>query len=227
ALDFIAAAQNPDEGGWRYAPRRGSDTSVSGWQLMALKSGELAGLKVPRECYARVALWLDHAQIGTGQGLRYTYMPGAENPALRGASTVMTAEALLMRQYTGWRRDHPEMVAGARWIEQNLPQFGTASREHPTGDRNAYYWYYGTQVMFQMQGRYWQAWNARLRPLLIESQATDGPLAGSWDPVYPLPDRYGYMVGRLYVTALHLLVLEVYYRHLPIYQTLEESPAGR
>lgn len=227
ALDFIAAAQNPDEGGWRYAPGRGSDTSVSGWQLMALKSGELAGLKVPRDCYSRVALWLDHAQIASAQGSRYVYMPRAENPALRSASTVMTAEALLMRQYMGWRRDHPEMIAGAQWIEQNLPQFGTATRDHPTGDRNAYYWYYGTQVMFQMQGRYWQAWNARLRPLLIESQATDGQFAGSWDPVYPLPDRYGYMVGRLYVTALHLLVLEVYYRHLPIYQTLGEAPAGR
>ena len=124
-------------------------------------------------------------------------------------------------------RDHPEMIAGAQWIEQNLPQFGTSTQEHPTGDRNAYYWYYGTQIMFQMQGRYWQDWNARLRPLLLESQTTSGELAGSWDPVYPLPDRYGYMVGRLYVTTLHLLVLEVYYRHLPIYQTLEQAPAGR
>ncbi len=84
--------------------------------------------------------------------------------------------------------------------------------------RDAYYWYYATQVMFQVQGDAWNAWNERLRGLLINSQAQSGALAGSWDNRAPLPDRWGLEGGRLYLTAMHLLMLEVYYRHLPLYQ---------
>ena len=36
ALNFIMRAQDPGNGGWRYQPRKGGDTSVLGWQVMAL-----------------------------------------------------------------------------------------------------------------------------------------------------------------------------------------------
>jgi hypothetical protein len=113
-------------------------------------------------------------------------------------------------------------VAGADYLKQNLPTIGT--RQAP--QRDAYYWYYATQVMFQMQGDHWQAWNNHLRPLLVDSQVQQGPLAGSWDPKGAVADRWGVEGGRLYVTAMHLLMLEVYYRHLPLYQTLTGEPAA-
>src|SRR5678815_761426 len=62
AVNFIVAAQNKDLGGWRYAPKVGTDTSVTGWMMMALKSGELAGLEVPSETYQRVSKFLDSAE---------------------------------------------------------------------------------------------------------------------------------------------------------------------
>ncbi|HUY34354.1 MAG TPA: hypothetical protein VMV69_16530 [Pirellulales bacterium] len=217
ALSFIAAAQSPTEGGWRYAPRQGSDTSVSGWQLMALKSGELAGLQVSPECYQRVTAWLDGAQAQANPAV-YVYRPKAKQPHQRAPSRVMTAEALLMRQYLGWRRDNPSMQAGADYLRANLPQWGTANDRR----RDAYYWYYATQVMFQVGGPHWEEWNGRLRALLIESQAPEGPLGGSWQPRGATPDRWGREGGRIYVTAMHLLMLEVYYRHLPLYQNLQE-----
>ena len=55
ALDFIIASQHPTYGGWRYAPGDTPDLSVSGWQLMALRSGQLAGLDVPPETIAGVS----------------------------------------------------------------------------------------------------------------------------------------------------------------------------
>lgn len=219
ALDFIVAAQNPTEGGWRYAPRLGSDTSVSGWQLMALKSGELAGLHAPSETYQRVQTWLDGAQ-GQANPALYVYRPKAKQDHQRLPSRVMTAEALLMRQYLGWKRDNATMVAGADYLLGQLPQWTASGAE-----RDAYYWYYGTQFMFQMGGRHWQQWNERLRPLLVDSQQTTGPFAGSWDPRGDTPDRWGREAGRLYITAMHLLMLEVYYRHLPLYRNLDGAGA--
>ena len=115
----------------------------------------------------------------------------------------MTAEALLMRQYLGWRRDHPEMIAGGQLAaHQNLPQYGTATdvaaqrrsqrlllvlrHAGHVPDAGALLATSGTRGC----GRC--CWKARRQA---------GRLAGSWDPVRPVPDRYGYMVGRLYVTA--------------------------
>jgi hypothetical protein len=215
ALDYIVASQHPQEGGWRYSPRGGSDTSVSGWQMMAIKSGELAGLRVPPETYDKLRDWLDHASSPWGTPARYAYRPRSTQLDQREPSLAMTAEGLLMQQYLGWQRDNPYLRDGAEYLKANLPKLGTPTLR----TRDCYYWYYATQVMFQVGGDHWTAWNERLRALLISSQAQTGPLAGSWDPRGAVSDRWGLEAGRLYVTAMHLLMLEVYYRHLPLYQT--------
>lgn len=218
AIEFIVASQDPQWGGWRYTPGVGTDTSVTGWMMMALKSGELAGLAVPEATYARIARWLELAQQSPQQPHLYRYNPLApDTPQQRHgrvASRTMTAVGLLMRLYTGWRRDNPHLAQGAAFLAQNLPAVGT-SRDP---QRDTYYWYYATQVMAHMGGEYWQVWHTRLHPLLIESQVRDGPLAGSWDPRGPVPDRWGPHAGRLYVTTLNLLSLEVQYRKLPLYE---------
>jgi hypothetical protein len=219
ALNFILAAQHPEYGGWRYAPQAGSDTSVSGWQLMALKSGELAGLEVPPGCYEKVTGWLDHAQGPGGTPARYAYRPRSTQPHQRDPSRVMTAEGLLMRMYLGWNREVAALGDGAEYLTTQLPRWESSA---PAGERDCYYWYYATQFMFQVQGEPWQRWNARLQPMLLERQEQTGPLAGSWDPLGATPDRWGSHAGRIYVTTLHLLMLEVYYRYLPLYQDFQQ-----
>jgi len=218
AIAFIIASQHPSRGGWRYRPRNSSDTSVSGWMMMALKSGELSGLQVPAETYEGIDQWLRVAQAGPGEADRYRYNPYAPNNESqrhgREVTRTMTAVAMLMRMYGGWRRDNPMMQSGADFLAEAPPAIGR--RRRPL--RDTYYWYYATQVMFHMGGEYWQDWNRVLTPLLVDSQRTEGPRAGSWDPRLPVPDRWSVHGGRLYVTAMNLLSLEVYYRHLPIYE---------
>jgi len=122
----------------------------------------------------------------------------------------MSAEGLLCLQFMGAGRNDPRMRAGADYLLKNLPE--------PDQRRTSYYWYYGTQVMYHMQGEYWEVWNNKLRDHLVQTQVKEGPLAGTWD----LRDNWEKAGGRVYSTAAKLLILEVYYRHLPLYEQLDE-----
>lgn len=217
AIDFIVAAQQKERGGWRYAPGIGTDTSVTGAMLVALWSGERSNLKVPKTAYEGVGRWLDYAQASPTQGHLYRYNPNASDSEQQRhgklASPTMTSLGLLMRLYMGWQRDNANFVKGADYLLENLPAQGTVSDPR----RDTYYWYYATQVMYHMGGEHWKKWHAKLHPLLVNSQVKEGPFAGSWNPRTPVPDRWGPHGGRLYVTALNLLSLEVEYRYLPTY----------
>ena len=161
---------------------------------------------MPKDAYLRVGKWLDSVQSKSSSG-QFSYHPS------RDASPTMTAEGLLMRQYLGAKRNDAELIAGANFLKTRLPDFG---------QRDSYYWYYATQVMFHMQGEYWSAWNNSLRDSLLETQSKDGSSSGSWNPARPTPEKWSKAGGRHYVTCLNLLMLEVYYRHLPLYLELEK-----
>ena len=49
AIQFIVNSQDPVGGGWRYSPGQAGDTSVFGWQIFALRSGNMAGIKIPKK----------------------------------------------------------------------------------------------------------------------------------------------------------------------------------
>ena len=124
----------------------------------------------------------------------------------------MTAVGLLMRVYSGWSKADPRFVKGAQSLLESLPSDADSRK------RDTYYWYYATQVLKHAGGEIWDEWNDALHPLLLASQITQGEMAGSWDPYDPVPDRWGSHGGRLYVTTMNLLSLEVRYRLLPLYE---------
>jgi hypothetical protein len=197
AVDYCLEAQGAN-GGWRYNKGQNGDTSVTGWFMMALQSAKMAYLIVPDEALARVSGFLDGVQADGGR--RYGYLgPSDVRPS-------MTAEGLLCRQYLGWEHDDDRLVDGAKFVEENLINWD---------ERNAYYWYYATQVLHHMEGDGWTRWNDVMRELLPAKQVKKGAERGSWDPA---GDQWGPQGGRLFVTCLHTYMLEVYYRHLPIYK---------
>jgi hypothetical protein len=198
AVDFIVKAQHPRTGGWRYQPGDSGDTSVFGWQVMALKNGEAAGLTIPDKTWEGAKRWLASVEGNRPVGGLFGYT--SPSP-----SSAMTAQGLLALQLMGIRRDDPRMQAGADYLLKHLPRRGSDS---------SYYWYHATQVMYHMQGKHWEAWNEKIRDLLVATQETKGGLAGSWDPV----DSYEKAGGRIYSTSLRILMLEAYYRHMPLYQ---------
>lgn len=194
ALDFIVYAQDKQGGGWRYAPGMPGDTTVTGWQLMALRSGQMAYLAVPEECLAAAARFLDSVQ--EHYGAYYGYQtPG------NGATT--TAIGLLCRMYQGWQRQNESLATGVARL----------AAEGPSAD-NMYYNYYATQVLHHWGGKPWDVWNQSLRERLIAEQAREGHESGSWH----YSGGRAAAGGRLYNTAMAVMTLEVYYRHLPLYR---------
>jgi hypothetical protein len=177
--------------------------------LQALQSGYLAGLSVPRETLYKVGNYLDTVQ--TQSGAAYGYV----SP---GGSASMTAVGLLCREYLGWGPKNPNLANGVENLKKGSPS---------KGQGNAYYYYYATQVVHFFGGDDWVAWNLGakgpdgtrkqgMRDILIDTQENGpGPNNGSWTPGNDQTGRGG---GRICITCLSLLTLEVYYRHLPLYR---------
>jgi hypothetical protein len=197
AVAFIERARNRNIGGWRYDPGQAGDTSVLGWQVMALKSATMAGLEVSQSSFDAAGTWLQRVADRRNLG-RYSYQPG------RDATPSMTAEAMFVQQLLGTPPTSSRTQGSVKFVMQHLPQWSSA---------NTYYWYYATLALFQHQGEAWQQWNAAMQEQLLAHQRTDGRAAGSWDPV----GEWAEVGGRIYQTALCTLMLEVYYRYLPLY----------
>lgn len=210
ALRYTVSSQH-SSGGWRYQPGDPGDMSQFGWQLMALRSAELAGIPIPAETRVRMTRFLRSASAGRAKGLA-SYRPGER------ASRTMTAEALVCRYFLQAENAQAALDESAAYVIEEKPG---------DGQSNFYYWYYGTLAIFQRQGSEWPAWNAALQRQLLHSQRFDGERRGSWDPD-PLWGGYG---GRVYSTAMGALCLEVYYRYLPLYgnkaRTTEERWTDR
>jgi hypothetical protein len=191
AIDFIVNAQH-QAGGWRYEPGQAGDLSVTGWQIIALKMGKVAKLKVPTRCIGKAVAFLNAVQ--SDGGAQYGY----DKP---GAGPAMTAIGLLSRMYLGWTDRQTALGKGVEIVGSLGPQ-----------PNNIYFNYYATQVLHHWGGEEWKKWNAAMREQLVQTQEKEGDAAGSWSPV---DDQWGKSYGgRLYTTCLSIITLEVYYRHL-------------
>ncbi len=73
-------------------------------------------------------------------------------------------------------------------------------------------------MMHHVGGEPWRRWNERIREVVVDLQETQGHQAGSWPPS---ADRHGNHGGRLYTTAFATAILEVYYRHAPLFRQLD------
>jgi hypothetical protein len=205
AAEFTYDARSRADGGWRYDPGQAGDTSVLGWQVMALKSAQMAGVPVPEDAFAVAKEWLEKVSTRRAPGL-YSYQPGMEPTA------SMTAEGMFTQLLLGLDPAQARQQMSVDFVLQNLPEWDD--------DPNTYFWYYASLALFQHQGPAWQIWNQALKRELVENQRRDGRTAGSWNPV----GEWAEVGGRVYQTAICTLMLEVYYRYLPLYNT-DQAPS--
>jgi hypothetical protein len=210
AVGYSLAVQHPTDGGWRYRPGDTGDTSQLGWQVMSLKSAQLARLSVPEATWTRVDRFLRRVQRGQAGGLA-VYRPEEAHP-----SRPMTAEALYCRQLTSGRPDGGLSTAALDEAISMLAKEPPSAREI-----NLYYWYYATLALHRAQeaspraADVWREWNEALTTTLLSTQRQDG----SW----PETCVWGGYGGRVYTTSLAAMCLEVYYRYAPSGEPLADE----
>lgn len=204
AVNFIVLSQNAD-GGWGIKPKLPeqqpgpSSVDPTGWNLAALKTAQWAGLQVPRKTLKQAAAYLDGLETEDKVGFRRDEDSGRPDP-------TATAVAVLSQMYLGWPRGKEELVN----------YVAARSKSGPSTTGGFYLNYYNGQVMRHYAGPGWGAWNTALRDHLVATQAAKGHADGSW---YVRSSEWGSRQGgRLFCTALGALMLEVYYRHPPLYE---------
>ena len=192
---FITSAQDRNSGGWRYRPGEYGDTSVLGWQIMAIHSAEQLGFVMDKKIREGSEKWLD--MVTQKKSLVSGYQQEGPRPS-------MTAEAVFTR-----------ILLGQTFTEKLIGTFEDYMFENPAGkgDADYYYLYYATLSFNQLQGSNWPRWNEKTRDYLIKQQKRGGSEDGSWAVV----NRWDRKGGQVYTTCLAALTLEVYYRYLPMY----------
>ncbi len=244
---FLARHQHP-LGGWRYELGQPGDITVTGWQVVALKSSQLAGAAVHSDIFRQADKFLDsltppaplsrrgRAQVVANKigGLdrdptRYHYLASFANSTTREPGECTSAVGLLCRLYTGWNSNDPRLLQGVNQLLQ--------SNTHPA--LLLYRNFYLAQILLHIDHPAWEQWNRRNRDYLVQMQVTETTRMNQRNPAFGSPpceigswyltnpngttknvirDRHLAPAGRLAHTALAILTLEVYYRLLPIYK---------
>lgn len=195
AIGFVQSAQDPVGGGWRYGPKQPGDTSVTGWQVAALATARAARLQVAPVVFAKATSFLDSVQSDDGHGYGYV---DRSNP-----TPARNAIGLLCRLELGADYKTDLQRQALRKVAANGPS------------RDLYHDFFATQLLYRTKATEWKTWNEVMTTMLVRSQATAGHEKGSWyDGV---EGGHGAVsAGRLYTTSLATLILQVYYRAVPL-----------
>jgi squalene cyclase len=217
AVDFIVETQN-QEGGWRYVPfSPESDMSIVVCQAIALRAARNIGIRVPKSTIDRAARYVvDSAITEASQGGYHSLYPdevGAFNyQRSRGSrsSFPLTAAGVTALHGLGIYSDD-SIRRGLDYLRRNLVGFNLQYGRREGG--HYFFWYghyYGVQAMYTagtaFQVNYWEPYFEEVRGELLSMQNPDG----SW------PNHTG--PGASFGTAMAVLILEIPYRYLPIFQ---------
>jgi hypothetical protein len=204
--------QPADRGGWRYIDDGGtnseydSDLSITGWQLMFLRSARNAGFNVPKERIDEAVAYIRRC-YAPRYGV-FQYVTGDQDDRSR----AMAGAGILALAHAGFH-GAPEAQHSAEWILQHnfdgynaiLPFRGARH------DRYHYALFACCQATYQLGGRYWQEFFPRTVATLLANQRADG----SWPADSHWHDS---QFGNAYTTALVVITLGAPNQLIPIFQ---------
>ncbi|MGB7347020.1 MAG: prenyltransferase/squalene oxidase repeat-containing protein [Pirellulaceae bacterium] len=197
---FTCVAQHPN-GSWGYVPGRPGDTTLTGWQVMSLLAARRNGVGLRSDTLSRAKEFVMSVKE-EGDDWTFGYKTRKGEP-------TMDAIALTLLLYLGQQPGHTLFDRALDKLAQRGPTL-----------TNVYHDYYASLALHHSRHPDWDSYNRRLRDHLVSTQATDGHERGSWH----FKDRWGDVGGRLYTTAMCAMMLEIYYRYLPLYGEIDEFP---
>lgn len=151
------------------------DMVTNGWCILGLKSALLSEINRKKiiKAFKKFNQFLDKIE-GTkdvtqkSKGIAW-FTP--DKP--QGDGTLSQAIAMLIRQYSGWERTNPWLVAAAQGQAANIP------KEYSGTD--IYRLYFADLALFQQGGSELKQWKTTIPQMIREAQRKDGDFKGSWD----------------------------------------------
>jgi hypothetical protein len=195
-----------DRGGWRYVTDDGpndSDLSITGWQLMFLRSSRNAGFNVPQQpiddavAYVRRTFSKRYGTFG------YVIAPSFHRT--RG----MTGAGILALAHAGFHHSPEAQSAGQWMLEHSFDEYN--GNDNSPVDRYHYSLFNACQGMYQLGSPYWDKFFPRVVATMLARQNANG----SWDAESLERDR---PFGNSYTTALSVLALGAPNQFLPVFQ---------
>jgi hypothetical protein len=200
-----------DRGGWRYvhdpAGQPDSDLSVTGWNLMFLRSARNAGFTVREEPIDEAIAYV--RRCFSNEYGAFQYFGGSQDHRSRG----MAGAGILALAHAGFH-NAPEATQTGDWILRHnfddYNEIATFNRAWPH-DRYHYAVFNCCQGMYQLGGRYWEEFFPRVVEVLLKHQQRDG----SWPADSHWHDS---QFGSAYTTALVVMTLGAPNQLLPVFQ---------
>jgi hypothetical protein len=209
-IGYIVAGQAPD-GGWFYgyaqsdSKGEGSDTSVTGWQIQALKAAHLTGLNIPGVDEALDKAMLDLKRVQNDRGAFGYHEPTQAGYSLTGVGVLCTYF---------WKGEKDKVVKdGIKFIIDETEKNNPVEYKGPKA--NLYAWYYNTQACLMFGGQAWTKWNRWFQDQIADNQSQDGSWPPTGRPQAVGPEIQPDGAGPFYRTGLCVLMLEVFYRYMP------------
>jgi len=216
AVDFIVHSQN-EYGGWRYEPYAvEADMSIVVCQVLALRAARNIGIRVPKVVVDRAANYVVNSAV-TEESLSRYYPAHISYKNEIGSfhyqrqdgsrsSFPLTAAGVTALYGAGVYSDDA-IDDGIRYLRINLQNFNRQRGKRDGG--HYFFWYghyYGVQAMYTAGADAWESYFTVVRDELLSMQEP----SGAW------PNRTG--PGKPFGTAMAVLILEIPYRFLPIFQ---------
>jgi hypothetical protein len=196
-----------DIGGWRYIDdydRSDSDLSITGWQLMFLRSARNAGFPVPKEAIDNGVRYIRNTfskEYGT-----FVYAIEPDNHRSR----AMAGAGILALGHAGFHNSVEAQTAG-KWLLKYSFEVYNDSSEFSQHDPYHYSLFACCQGMYQLGSPYWEQFFPRTARAVLKHQQANG----SWEPERLYRDT---KYGNSYTTALAILALGAPNQLLPVFQ---------
>ena len=202
--------QKVEHGGWRYAQKQSdaeSDLSLTGWEIMFLRSAKNAGFEVPQEPIDEATKYVLRC-FRPDYGTFNYYIRGKEDRRSRG----MAGAGILALAHAGMHHRKEAISAGDWILKHGFEKYNNQLKFDQTRWYNDCYHYgvfYCCQGMYQLGGKHWESFFPKTSDVLIRNQNQDG----SWDKC----NSDGGAYGQCYSSAMSILALSAPNQLLPVF----------